>query len=70
MGRSYCQVPRRGRKHKDSIFAMADLDLQYLAGYEKVKEWREKYFEPFMLETGIPICFIYHEDGEYVWEYM
>ena len=59
-----------GRKHKDSIFAMADLDLQYLVGYEKVKEWREKYFEPFMLETGIPICFIYHEDGEYVWEYM
>ncbi len=59
-----------GRKHKDGIFAMADLDLQYLVGYEKVKEWREKYFEPFMLETGIPICFIYHEDGEYVWEYM
>lgn len=60
------------RKHKDQIFAIADLDLQYLSnvGYEKVYEWRKKYFEPFMLETGIPVCFIYHEDGLDVWEYM
>lgn len=57
-------------RHSDSIFAIADLDLQYLVGYPKVKEWREKYFEPFMLRTGIPVCFIYHEDGEQVWEYM
>lgn len=61
-----------GRKHKDQIFAMADLDLQYLpnVGYEMVYEWRKKYFEPFMLETGVPVCFIYHEDGIDVWEYM
>lgn len=61
-----------GRKHKDQIFAMADLDLQYLpnVGYEKVYEWRKKYFEPFMLETGVPVCFIYHEDGLDVWDYM
>jgi hypothetical protein len=60
------------RKHKDSIFAIADLDLQYLpnVGYKTVYEWRKKYFEPFMLETGIPVCFIYHEDGMDVWEYM
>lgn len=60
------------RKHKDSIFAIADLDLQYLpnVGYEVVYEWRKKYFEPFMLETGIPVCFIYHEDGMDQWEYM
>lgn len=60
------------KKHKDSIFAIADLDLQYLpnVGYEKVYEWRKKYFEPFMLETGIPVCFIYHEDGLDQWEYM
>lgn len=60
------------KKHKDSIFAIADLDLQYLpnVGYEKVYEWRRKYFEPFMLDTGIPVCFIYHEDGLDVWEYM
>ena len=59
-------------KHKDSIFAIADLDLQYLpnVGYEKVYEWREKYFEPFMLRTGVPVCFIYHEDGLEYWDYM
>ena len=60
------------KKHKDNIFAIADLDLQYLSnvGYEKVYEWRKTYFEPFMLETGIPVCFIYHEDGLDQWEYM
>ena len=58
------------RRHKDSIFAIADLDLQYLVGNEKVYEWRKKYFEPFMLETGIPVCFIYHEEGLDQWEYM
>lgn len=59
-------------KHKNQIFAIADLDLQYLSnvGYEKVYEWRKKYFEPFMLKTGIPVCFIYHEDGLDYWEYM
>ena len=60
------------RKHKNQIFAIADLDLQYLnsVGYETVYEWRKKYFEPFMLETGIPVCFIYHEDGLEYWDYM
>lgn len=59
-------------KHKENVFAFADLDLQYLpnVGYEKVYEWRKKYFEPFMLRTGIPCCFIYHNDGLDYWEYM
>lgn len=57
-------------KHKNQIFAIADLDIQYLVGYEKVVEWRKKYFEPFMLRTGVPVCFIYHEEGLDVWEYM
>lgn len=57
-------------KHKNQIFAIADLDIQYLVGYEKVVEWRKKYFEPFMLRTGLPVCFIYHEEGLDVWEYM
>ena len=53
-----------GRRNKEIIFAMADLDLQTLVGSHKVKEWRRKYFEPFMLETGVPICFVWHEiDG-------
>lgn len=49
------------RKHRDMIFAIANLDLDYLVGSKKVQEWNEKYFEPFMLETGIPVCFVYHE---------
>lgn len=59
-------------QHKDNIFAIADLDLQYLpnVGYDKVYEWRKKFFEPFMLRTGVPVCFIYHEDGLDIWEYM
>ena len=51
------------KKHKDIIFAIASLDLEYLVGGDKVQEWNEKYFEPFMLETGIPVCFVWHEDG-------
>ena len=57
-------------KHKSQIFAIADLDLQYLVGNEKVYEWRKKYFEPFMLRTGIPVCFMYHDEGIEQWEYM
>ena len=57
-------------RHKNQIFAIADLDIQYLVGYEKVVEWRKKYFEPFMLRTGLPVCFIYHEEGLDIWEYM
>lgn len=58
------------KKHKDSIFAIADLDLQYVVGSDIVYEWRKRYFEPFMLETGIPVCFIYHDEGLDQWEYM
>lgn len=56
--------------HKDSIFAICDLDLQYVVGDEQVYEWRKKYFEPFMLRTGIPVCFMYHDEGMQQWEYM
>lgn len=57
-------------RHKSQIFAIADLDLQYIVGNEQVYEWRKKYFEPFMLRTGIPVCFMYHEEGLQQWEYM
>lgn len=57
-------------RHKSQIFAICDLDLQYLVGNEKVYEWRKKYFEPFMLRTGIPVCFMYHDEGMEQWEYM
>lgn len=57
-------------RNKDSIFAIANLDLENLIGVETVRRWNEEYFEPFMLRTGIPVCFIWHpvcgDDG---WEY-
>lgn len=58
------------RKNKDVIFAIANLDLEFLVGEQKVREWNSKYFEPFMLETGIPVCFIWHEcNGLEGWEF-
>jgi hypothetical protein len=57
--------------HKDIIFAIADLDLQGELGIELINEWRRDYFEPFMLRTGIPVCFVWHEvDGIEGWERM
>ena len=59
------------RKNKDIIFAIADLDLQAMVGLPLVTQWRQKYFEPFMLETGIPVCMVWHDcDGDAVWEQM
>ena len=56
-------------KHKDIVFAFANLDIEYLVGGEQVQKWNEKYFEPFMLRTGIPVCFIYHDDAtSMTWE--
>lgn len=56
------------KKHKDIIFAIASLDIETLVGGEQVQIWNEKYFEPFMLETGIPVCFVWHEDTSLSWE--
>lgn len=56
-------------KNQDIIFAMASLDLEYLVGGEQVQIWNEKYFEPFMLKTGIPVCFVYHDNAtKLTWE--
>lgn len=57
-------------KHRSQIFAACELDLQYIVGCDAVDKWRKTYFEPFMLRTGIPICFMYHEEGMQQWEYM
>lgn len=58
------------RENKEYIFAIANLDLEAIFDFETTKEWNEKYFEPFMLETGIPVCFIWHMcDGIDGWEY-
>lgn len=56
-------------KHKDIVFAFASLDIEYLVGGEQVQIWNEKYFEPFMLRTGIPVCFVYHDNAtKLTWE--
>lgn len=56
-------------KHRSIVFAFASLDLEYLVGGDKVQEWNEKYFEPFMLRTGIPVCFVYHDNAtKLTWE--
>ena len=56
-------------KHKDIVFAFANLDLEYLVGGEVVQEWNENYFEPFMLRTGIPVCFVHHDSASKLsWE--
>ena len=57
-------------QHKEQIFAFAELDLQYLVGLDTVNRWRREYFEPFMLRTGVPVCFICHEDEDEIWEKM
>lgn len=47
------------RNNSQFVFAMAELDVDVIVGKEKVKLWRKKYFEPFELETGIPVCYIW-----------
>ena len=59
---------RWAEKNKDNIFAIANLDLENLVGGDKVLEWNKKYFEPFMLRTGIPICFVWHKTTSMTWE--
>ena len=63
------QYLKWARAHKDIIFAIASLDLELIVGGDKVQEWNEKYFEPFMLETGIPVCFVWHQEAtKLTWE--
>lgn len=58
-------------ENKDMIFAIANLDLDDIVGMDKVWEWNKKYFEPFMLRTNIPVCFIWHPStGIKNWEKM
>lgn len=56
-------------KNREYIFGMASLDIEFIVGAEQVKEWNRKYFEPFMLRTGIPVCFVWHDEEAYdTWE--
>lgn len=55
-------------KNREYIFAIANFDFENMVGAEKVNEWNRKYFEPFMLRTGIPVCFVWHQNSYYTWE--
>lgn len=55
-------------KNRDYIFAIANADFENLVGAEAVYQWNEKYFEPFMLRTGIPVCFVWHQTSYRSWE--
>lgn len=56
-------------RNREYIFAIASLDLEFIVGAEQVKEWNRKFFEPFMLRTGIPVCFVWHGEEAYnTWE--
>lgn len=56
-------------KNREYIFAIASFDFENIVGAEVVKEWNEKYFEPFMLRTGIPVCFVWHQNSYYDWDF-
>lgn len=55
-------------KNREFIFAIANCDFENLVGGDVVLEWNEKFFEPFMLRTGIPVCFVWHQDSGRTWE--
>lgn len=58
------------RANKDFIFSCVELDIGNLVGFDKVDEFREKYFEP-LKEEGILVCYVWHTyDGDKYWEHM
>ena len=56
-------------RNKRFIFAIASFDFENLVGAEIVDRWNKEYFEPFMLRTGIPVCFVWHQNSYQTWEY-
>lgn len=63
------QYLRWAEKNREYIFAIANLDLEFIVDSEIVQRWNEKYFEPFMLRTGIPVCFVHHDEAtKMTWE--
>ena len=59
---------RWAEKNREYIFAIASFDFENIVGAEKVREWNREYFEPFMLRTGIPVCFVWHQNSSDTWE--
>ena len=55
-------------KNKQYIFAIANADFELLLGSDVVDRWNREYFEPFMIKTGVPVCFVWHENSKMTWE--
>lgn len=60
---------RWAEKNKEYIFAIASFDFENMVDPEIVNRWNKTYFEPFMLRTGIPVCFVWHQNSYNDWEY-
>ena len=55
-------------KNKKHIFAIANADFELVLDGATVDRWNRELFEPFMLETGLPVCFVWHENSKLTWE--
>lgn len=62
----YLNWVERNRKY---IFAIASFDFENIVGADTVDRWNREYLEPFMLRTGIPVCFVWHQNSKYDWEF-
>ena len=56
-------------KNRKYIFAIASFDFENLVGPDVVDRWNREYFEPFMLRTGIPVCFVWHQNSAQSWNF-
>ena len=60
---------RWAERNKKYIFAIANFDFENMVGDEVVNRWNREYFEPFMLRTGIPVCFVWHQNSYEDWDF-
>lgn len=56
-------------KNKNLIFTIVNCDFENMVSPKTVNRWNEQYFEPFMLRTGIPVCFVWHQNSYHDWDY-
>jgi len=56
-------------KNRNLIFTIVNCDFENMVRPETVNRWNEQYFEPFMLKTGIPVCFVWHQNSYHDWDY-
>lgn len=56
-------------KHKDVISFIVNFDFEGIVESQTVDRWNREYFEPFMLKTGIPVCFVWHKNSYQSWDF-